>query len=1769
MSRPTSTDDYPETKGEADVMVLDYDDMSQMSNNSAGSKQLLPQHADLRQFMAQPYDTPIRTPDDYSAEIRLNTAHMGKLMRASGNNAESGMVSADEEEFPAPKAPVASNINRNAAAERIRAKKRMAQTAKDQQKSSKPSGLLNLETLKTLFSASLEASALNQNTSSIIYKKAKAAALSKQKRALDGVLKDDSDLSRIVKESERLRELMAKEDTENGVERPKSEPGAGRKKKQRGGGEEEKPKKRRKKKKPKQDFSRFQVDLRIVQPDQTTTNPQKAKAPAVNLGAVVRKANLSMQEFRLIDMRFSDVNATTQDLPALLYSVLEQYTDPSDEATANVISRTEAKAALDEVGMAFDRKDLETVLDAASENPLDENSVNFKALCAKLVKRYRKDNVCIQLGSAAARRSAQPFSNLNGIAEDMEMEGDDESGVAPHSSFLESISGEPKMMPNLPPLKIQQAQAIKHLRKDGNFDDHYGRETPHVLHSNTQVSIQELRKQLAMSERGLEQLNAEVKKGVQWVQLNCPTSVKNNRAKKYCKQWGVEKLKRFLMGQDASIQTYALSKWLDFVQYKRNVENVDKFIKVKTCTKIYMMLTTFCQRQVASAFVQWNNYAVDQRNREYEYCSIEIERLVRGFLGRRFAHEVLRDASACKIQNRFKCRKAARITDGLREERRRHNAARLLQNKYRGYTEIKGAMLVVQGKREQKGALCIQNKWRGKKAKDTVMAKREAKEMNDSASLLQRRFRGFEGRKAYEKKKLEKQRNDAACVIQRKYRGMQGQLVYAMKKLEKDSAISIQGCWRCYLAKKTTAGKMQLMNLRHKSAKSIQKSFRTYRFLMKFNKKAHERKLRWMKQATEEDNAARVMQGKARQWNARKKVAKKRQAKKDKEEMDAAAAKLQNRFRCYEAKKTVGKKRESKKLMEEEKKRRWQAQHDESLRMELEEQDKAARVMQGKARQFGARKQVAKKRKLRDQHKAAKCIQRAYRTHRFLMKFNKKAHERKLRWMKEAEEKAAKEAERERLRQKLELKEMHAAATKIQVVYRGRRARLKLEKRKNELAILEAEAEAKRVLAEQNVAAQRIANFMRMVTAKIKVRKKKEEMKKRLAEMEAAGDLGVAEIEKMKKEMQAEIQAMELSASMQAEQDKKDLKNLDKEHKDALAVEQALEAEQEENEKEHAALKIQNTWRKRRARQKARAQRKEKMELMRKMKEEQEKEEAERAKKEAMELQLRMQMEEEKRKKEAALLVEQNKAAVKIQGCYRTRLARKKVQAKKKAMLKEAEMIKKKAETMQLRIAREKKSVSRLKGEAKEKKMKEIRELEGKAADLMEQSQEARREAIKHGMAGDLAVDADKRRFEKAQAERIAAMEQEMAMNEAALKIQACWRIRKARQVLEAKKEIALMKLHSEDIKYVPPANGPPLGTFIRPGSIHRLEKYSGPMDHFGDDMEARMEAQAAEFVKRENAKAAKEYAERRKIEKEKAKQDFAIAKREFDLVFGEDFDIADKKTLEAEMKKAKTASEEAARRAAEEADRKIKEMEMKFNARISQLEQWEKRLEDRERGAESQKMMALHAQGQAMIGQQELNMSREREEIARQRRQLEEKERMMGSNSSAMVSSNPKEVAEMNSKRAITPSKRVEWKKLWDEEAKGYYYMNEATNQAQWERPEGGRGVVIIEDDAGGKSGGEVTDYDTDNAEMAGFAGGGGGKKKVVWQEFQDEGSGKSYWFNPETEESVWEDPNKGGGGGGGEAAAEAAKWVSHIDPGTGVAYWYNAETGETKWED
>ena len=218
---PAAVSPQSPPKPESDVLAFDNGSLiSSWSGDQQGERTQQPSglgytieangNPELRSYLGNVAQTPTASLSSDEASIRLHTAHVGKLLRSQTPD-RAGEVLEGEFDVPPPKP--AANINKNAAAERIRAKKRMAQTvAQDEVRGSQPAGLLNLETLKTLFSVSMDASNITrQHPTSHVYKKSKAAAINKQKRALDGVLKDDTDLARIVKESERVRELMAKE----------------------------------------------------------------------------------------------------------------------------------------------------------------------------------------------------------------------------------------------------------------------------------------------------------------------------------------------------------------------------------------------------------------------------------------------------------------------------------------------------------------------------------------------------------------------------------------------------------------------------------------------------------------------------------------------------------------------------------------------------------------------------------------------------------------------------------------------------------------------------------------------------------------------------------------------------------------------------------------------------------------------------------------------------------------------------------------------------------------------------------------------------------------------------------------------------------------------------------------------------------------------------------------------------------------------------------------------------------------------------------------------------------------------------------------------------------------------------------------------------------------------------------------------------------------------------------------------------------------------
>ena len=1828
---------------------------------------------DLRSFFASeslgqtPAQTPFtQTPAESSEElnaIRMRTAALNKLVDSEyDSSAEFDLSQTYSMEM---------ELNRQQEVEDKKQRKRMSQSydieaarkkkvtiAENENKNKKPkntiAGMLDLDMMKSLFSQSLDTRVLTTSNNDDDNRNPRAppkltrgkAKMLKQRRnrALSNVMRDDSALNSILVEAEEYkRALLTADPSALDDDRPQSEPNIQGTNKKRAEklqqNDQPQKKKRRKQHKKQKQLAKFQNSLQA--PPHYVNNSQISAPsnhiPSVN-SVVNRNKTMPLKEFQLIEMRFAEVLKSTSEMPSLLNDAFNSY-DPENKDT---ISVEQALMTLESNDIFLSHEDMDHCIRTSLDSN-DPSLIRYRKLCAKVIKRLRFDFTCQQLGSAIARRNANILDDLPPNPDD---ENDDINNynefANPNQQFMDNFNGTnvPSSKANLPPLKLKEIIAKRHLKRDGNFDNNFARETPHILkgqssnNGNNQAMISELRRELQYAEQGLTMLNEEVKKGVQWVQLNCPAPNKNNRAKKYCKQWGVEKLKHFLAGHDMHSLSHAFYKWLDLRQYITNQKNVQNYIKIKTSHKIYSMLFTFCSRQLANGFNHWLNNVISDRNAEFNRCSIQIERIVRGFLDRRWTMVLRREASAKKIQGCFRMRKSRKLANAMKEKKQMHDAAAFLQRRYRDYQSRKMARTIVHAKKMERGARMIQNRWRTRNSMMRVTEMREAKAQRESATLLQRRFRGFEARRDVAKMKREREMNAAANTIQRRYRGVQGQLKYAMKKLEKDSSNKIANCWRVYKAKQTTAGKMQAflkkkqMEEEDRAARIMQGRVRMYGSKKVVNARREEKRRRL--EAEEQDAAARLMQGKVRGYAARKRVNAMRQDKREIEEQDDAATKMQNKFRGFQARKTVKQKREQNKFMETERKKRWQAENDENIRAELEEQDRAARLMQGKARMYGARRKTNKLRarkqkeiedaemdnaarilqgrakgfnakrelKLRKKNKkdrenwAATKIQVHYRGRQGRVKFQNR--------YRQNQERLEKIKEQERL---LEEEEMNAAATKIQGVFRARRARRKMEAKRSELAKLEAAAEEKRIIAEHNAAAQRISNVMRAFVAVRKVLKRKAENKKRLAELEAAGDASAKEIEEMKRKMQAEIQAMEMSASLQAAQDKKDLERAQKEHAEALAIEQELEAQQEEVEKERCALKIQEVWRKRQDRRRRAKARADKIALKEKMRQEKIRQE--------LEEKLRKEKEAEERKAQLELDKKRHRGATKIQGLYRTKLARRKLRKKKEMKLKEAERKQKDADKFAEKLKAKETEVAKMKsGPGKKKALEELKKMQAEGEEKQAKANKAKEEAIMGGMAEEMALNAEAKRKEEEAEAQIVEMELKGRQEESAIMIQNCYRCRQARREIHERREIGLMRERKSELVYEPPPKGKELGTFIKPGAFARLEKYGGDLRDYGDDMEAFLDAQAAEFVKRENGKAAKERAERMKVEKEKALAERAIVMRETALVLGDGFDVPDmtkvKKELEEAKAEGKRMAEEAARIAREESEERIRQLEERMEARLRIIEDKERDLAAREQGinvmardAETQKLLSLHAQANADAASRELMLAKEKEDIDRQRRELlEPNRRGSGAGDAAagiMVSSGgpntmssggprspvgppPPRGGGGNGERAITPAKNSDWVEYYDDQAKSSYWFNTATNEASWVKPDdmvggGGRGGGGARRGKNTQSStGDVSDYDTDNGETAGFGTGGSASTGGAgqWQELFDESANAKYYYNPETGEARWDDPNGGGGGGGGGggAGSDEKNWSSFIDPETGSEYKVHNITGETRWD-
>merc|ERR1719329_1220033 len=92
------------------------------------------------------------------------------------------------------------------------------------------------------------------------------------------------------------------------------------------------------------------------------------------------------------------------------------------------------------------------------------------------------------------------------------------------------------------------------------------------------------------------------------------------------------------------------------------------------------------------------------------------------------------------------------------------------------------------------------------------------------------------------------------------------------------------------------------------------------------------------------------------------------------------------------------------------------------------------------------------------------------------------------------------------------------------------------------------------------------------------------------------------------------------------------------------------------------------------------------------------------------------------------------------------------------------------------------------------------------------------------------------------------------------------------------------------------------------------------------------------------------------------------------------------------------------------------------------------------------------------------------------------------------------------------------------------------------------------------------------DNEAVGGEAGGGGGGEQGLdgqqqqwnddgeWQEHVDEESGRYFYFSERTQDTRWTPPEQGG--------YRPCAWRIQHDDATGRAYFANKDTGETVWQ-
>lgn len=153
-------------------------------------------------------------------------------------------------------------------------------------------------------------------------------------------------------------------------------------------------------------------------------------------------------------------------------------------------------------------------------------------------------------------------------------------------------------------------------------------------------------------DKSLESINNNstmLRKNMEWVTRTLKT--KNGRARLLAIELGLQKLALTYQVRQLKARIRAIRKWDAFVQYQRNQEHLLVYLKLQGACKILVAASALRVRRLKSAFKNLMRYKAMQRELELNCSSIEIQRVVRGFLGRRRYNRIKKFITTIRIQS--------------------------------------------------------------------------------------------------------------------------------------------------------------------------------------------------------------------------------------------------------------------------------------------------------------------------------------------------------------------------------------------------------------------------------------------------------------------------------------------------------------------------------------------------------------------------------------------------------------------------------------------------------------------------------------------------------------------------------------------------------------------------------------------------------------------------------------------------------------------------------------------------------------------------------------------------------------------------------------------------------------------------------------------------------------------------------------------------------------------------------------------------------------